>query len=150
MRLALVLLAATLSVALPVHSQTTAQVIDGDTIRLNGTTWRIRGIDAPEMRQTCADGWRAGEEAKRALVRIIGTRKVTCEEIEKDRYGRTVGICRAEGIDVGAAMVRQGFAWAFTRYSWRYLLEQWLAWWDRVGVHARSCEKAWDWRNVKR
>jgi endonuclease YncB( thermonuclease family) len=34
-------------------------VVDGDTIKLNGTTW---GIDAPEMAQTCAD-WSAGVAA---------------------------------------------------------------------------------------
>lgn len=28
-------------------------VVDGDTIKLNGTTWRLRGIDAPEFHQSC-------------------------------------------------------------------------------------------------
>jgi endonuclease YncB( thermonuclease family) len=43
-----------LLVASPAAAQT---VTDGDTIKLNGTTWRLWGIDAPEMRQTCKDGW---------------------------------------------------------------------------------------------
>ena len=28
-------------------------ITDGDTIKLNGTTWRLWGIDAPESRQWC-------------------------------------------------------------------------------------------------
>ena len=55
-----------------------AQVVtvDGDTIRLAGTTWRLWGIDAPEMGQTCGDCARlrqalglAGEEQGRSMMR---------------------------------------------------------------------------------
>jgi hypothetical protein len=38
-------------------------VVDGDTIRLNGTTYWIWGIDAAETKQRCQDGWEAGREA---------------------------------------------------------------------------------------
>jgi endonuclease YncB( thermonuclease family) len=34
-------------------------VTDGDTIKLEGTTYRIWGIDAAESKQACADGWMA-------------------------------------------------------------------------------------------
>jgi hypothetical protein len=37
-------------------------VVDGDTIKLDGTRWRLWGIDAPETHQSCADGWPAGLE----------------------------------------------------------------------------------------
>ena len=37
-------------------------ITDDDTIKLNGTTYRLWGIDAPESRQACADGWEAGPE----------------------------------------------------------------------------------------
>jgi endonuclease YncB( thermonuclease family) len=37
-------------VAAPIAAQT---IVDGDTIKLNGTTYRLWGIDAPEMHQTC-------------------------------------------------------------------------------------------------
>jgi len=50
-------------------------VVDGDTIKLDGTTYRLWGIDAAETRQACADGWRAGVEASMALVEMMaGTR----------------------------------------------------------------------------
>jgi endonuclease YncB( thermonuclease family) len=41
-----------LSIALPAAAQT---VTDRDTIKLNGTTWRLWGIDAPETKQWCGD-----------------------------------------------------------------------------------------------
>src|SRR6476646_8794798 len=98
--------------AMPAAAQT---VVDGDTIKLNGTTYRIWGIDAAETKQACADGWMAGKEATAAMLKLVKGRTVTCEEKVKDRYGRTVALCRADGVDLGAAMVSAGMAWAFTR-----------------------------------
>ncbi len=53
-----------LLVAIPVAAQT---VTDGDTIKFGTTIYRLWGIDAPETKQVCADGWPAGSEATRAL-----------------------------------------------------------------------------------
>ena len=44
------------------HAQT---VTDGDTIKMDGITYRLWGIDAPETKQDCADGWTAGRRATR-------------------------------------------------------------------------------------
>jgi hypothetical protein len=56
--------------ALPASAQT---VVDGDTIKLAGTTYRLWGIDAPESKQSCAAGWPAGQEATKArAVRAAG------------------------------------------------------------------------------
>jgi endonuclease YncB( thermonuclease family) len=54
--------------ALAIASSAMAQsVIDGDTIRIGAATFRLWGIDAPEAKQTCANGWQAGQTASRAL-----------------------------------------------------------------------------------
>ncbi|MDO9099811.1 MAG: hypothetical protein Q7V53_03580 [Caldisericota bacterium] len=37
-------------------------VTDGDTIKHNDQTYRLWGIDAPETKQSCAEGWEAGKE----------------------------------------------------------------------------------------
>ena len=125
------------------------QAVDGDTIKLNGATYRLWGIDAAEARQTCADGWPAGVEASKALLELMRRRTVTCEPRDRDSYGRTVALCRADGQDLGSAMVRAGMAWAFTRYSSDYVEQEKTAIGVRAGVHAHDCEKPWDWR-IKR
>jgi endonuclease YncB( thermonuclease family) len=92
-------------------------VVDGDTIKLNGTAWRLWGIDAPEMKQMCS-GQALGLMAAGTMDNLIKGKTITCEDKGRDRYGRSIGLCRADGEDLGAAMVELGMAWAFTRYSW--------------------------------
>lgn len=129
---------------------TAQNVIDGDTIKLNGTTYRLWGIDAPEMQQDCPDGWLAGRLAATHLQSLISGRTVLCERKDTDRFGRTVAICRMGGEDLGAIMVRDGYAWAFTRYSRDYAGEQGTARKARLGVHVHDCVPAWDWRAGRR
>ncbi|CAN5333412.1 hypothetical protein BH10PSE6_BH10PSE6_54670 [soil metagenome] len=85
-------------------------------------------------------------EAMRKMAELVNGRSVACEPRTKDRYGRTVALCRADGQDLGAAMVRAGMAWAFTRYSSDYVEQEKAAIGERAGVHAHDCEKPWDWR----
>ena len=90
--------------------------IDGDTLRAaNGAEYRIFGIDAPELKQTCkeanGDSWLCGRAAKVRLTKLIQAGNVTCEVKNTDRYGRNVAVCRAEGVaDLGEALVRDGYA----------------------------------------
>lgn len=125
-------------------------VVDGDTLRLGSERIRLHGIDAPESQQRCADGWHAGDAARRALAGLVSGRAPRCEKVTTDRYGRTVAICRVDGEDIGAAMVRRGLAWAYTAYSVRYLPEEWLARLEGIGVHGRSCTLPSEWRASRR
>jgi endonuclease YncB( thermonuclease family) len=142
-----VIAALALMLATPAFGQTAT---DGDTIKLNGTKWRLWGIDAPELHQSCADSWQAGVEAKRTLERLIAAGPVQCEDRGRDRYSRSIGLCRAGGRDLGADMVSAGMAWAFTRYSSDYIGQEKGAISARIGVHAHDCQKPWDWREVHR
>ena len=54
---------------------------DGDTIKIEGTTWRLGGIDGPEGGQMCRrEGqiYDCGEQATEALVAIIGDAVSVC------------------------------------------------------------------------
>ena len=127
-----------------------AQAIDGNTIKMNGTTWRLWGIDAPELGQRCyPDGWPAGLEAARALAAIIEQRPVTCEPSSLDRDGRTVALCRTEGRDIGAAMVVGGLALASTQGSDSYVGLETRATQARAGMHAHACLAPREWREQR-
>lgn len=125
------------------HAQT---VTDGDTLRLSGTIYRLHGIDAPELSQTCPDGWPAGRLAATHLQQLVQGKAVVCEAKGRDRYGRPIAVCRAAGADLGELMVRGGYAWAFVRYSGDYVAQEVRAKADNLGVHAHGCMRAWEWR----
>jgi endonuclease YncB( thermonuclease family) len=42
-------------------------ITDGDTVKVDGITYRLWGIDAPELHQSCPDGFPAGSMAARQL-----------------------------------------------------------------------------------
>ena len=130
-----------------------ARVIDGDTFEIRGTRIRLHGVDAPESRQRCrarGRGWPCGREATRALSRRIGGRRVVCEERDRDRYGRTVAVCRAGGENVNAWMTRAGWAFAYRRYSLSYIAEEWAARAADRGIWRGEVVAPWDWRKGAR
>jgi endonuclease YncB( thermonuclease family) len=105
----------------------TASVIDGDTIEIHGERIRLDGIDAPEGRQTCRRGdqvERCGQASAWHLADLVGGRTVDCYGHSRDRYDRLPAICRRDGLELNGAMVGDGHAVAYTRYSWRYVPEE--------------------------
>ena len=140
-------LAAALALAASPAVAQSARVIDGDTLQVDGVTYRLWAIDAPEMHQACADDWPAGRAATEHLRALIGDRHVTCEPRSVDR---TVALCRADGRDLGADMVADGHAWAFVRYSRDYVEEEREAAAVRAGIHGHTCQPAWQWRTERR
>ncbi|WP_188311991.1 thermonuclease family protein [Salinarimonas soli] len=96
------------------------RVVDGDSLRLAGAAIRLMGIDAPEMAQVCLRGmeaYRCGEEARRHLARLIGGESVTCRLEGRDRYRRHLAHCQAAGVDLGEAMVRDGWAVGYRAHT---------------------------------
>jgi endonuclease YncB( thermonuclease family) len=127
-----------------------AVIKDGDTLVVAGTIVRLEGIDAPELEQSCrtSDGgsWPCGHEATRALADLIGAAAVACTNRGRDRYGRVLGVCSANGQDLNTQMVQLGWAWAFVRYSRAYVDVEARAKTDRVGVWQGDSQTPWDYR----
>jgi len=131
-----------------------ARVIDGDSLAIGDTHIRLEGIDAPEAAQTCArrwfGAWACGAAATRALSDRIGSRPLTCEAHGRDRYGRTLAVCFVDGLDLNAWMVRQGYAWAFVRYSTSYVREEAAAKAQGLGIWQGHAIPAWEFRAQRR
>ena len=122
-----------------------AQVIDGDSLRVAGIEIRLFGIDAPEFRQTCLRAVHplaCGRAATRFLEWLTQGRELRCRAREEDRYGRTIAVCLAGEIDLGAAMVRAGQAVAYGAYQ----AEEREAREARRGIWATSFERPATWR----
>jgi endonuclease YncB( thermonuclease family) len=123
-------------------------VIDGDTLRYEGTAVHLWGIDAPEIDQTCSDGWPAGKMAADRLASLIHDRKLVCN-LEKwpSTPGKAFALCKADGQDLSAAMVDAGMAWSYTAQTGDYTVPESNAMIGVRGVHAHDCMKAWEWRS---
>jgi endonuclease YncB( thermonuclease family) len=85
--------------ALPAIAQD-FEVIDGDTLKAPWSErFRIVGIDAPEIGQECernAAPYPFGQEAKKALTRLLRGKKVVCEPEGGDSV-QTVAVARRGG-----------------------------------------------------
>lgn len=130
-----------------------ASVIDGDTLEIHGVRIRLHGVDAPESAQSCQDAagsWPCGRRAANALADRIGSRTVSCERRDTDRYGRMVATCRVGGEDIGGWLVSNGWAVAYVRYSTAYVPAERSARSRRVGVWRGSFQNPEDWRRDRR
>lgn len=127
-----------------------ARVVDGDTLDVGGTRVRLEGIDAPENGQTCSrkliGTWKCGAAATKALQEMVAGREVQCASRGADKYGRTLGICWADGIELNERMVREGHAWAFVKYSASYVEAEKDARASARGIFATDNEPAWVYR----
>lgn len=134
----------------PLHGQ--ARVVDGDTLTVAGVKVRLSGMDAPETDQVCLDPAGSmqpcGIASRDGLTRLIGSAAVTCEPSGQDVYHRTLASCRsASGQDLQEAMVAQGLALSFRRYSHQYDAAEERARESGRGLWAGAFVAPWDWRH---
>lgn len=98
-------------------------VSDGDTITVlapgnRPTKVRLAGIDAPERNQPF------GQKSRQHLADLVFGKEVRVSVVDKDRYGRIVGIVYVPKpipngeiiIDVDLAQIESGHAWAYRDY----------------------------------
>lgn len=87
-------------------------VHDGDTIGRGPDRVRLWGIDAPELREP------GGKASRNYLRSLIAGQQLSCEMIERDRYGRRVMRCELpSGADLACQIVTAGHAEDWPRYS---------------------------------
>ncbi len=127
------------------------QVIDGDTLRIDGQVVRLFGIDAPEVRQFCqAKGktYACGQRAREYLESLIRGKRVECRILSDDRYGRHVSWCVIDGQrDLAYQMVLAGWALDYRRYSdGHYEVPEHRARVLKRGMWGGAFFAPWDWR----
>lgn len=130
-----------------------ARISDGDTITVltagnRQLKVRFYGIDAPELHQAF------GKKAREALEKILAGREVSVAEVNIDDYGRTVGLVRADGINVNREMVKSGYAWVYDYFCKKSFCREW----QRDEQAARRARRGlwqdrepippWEWRRA--
>jgi endonuclease YncB( thermonuclease family) len=125
-------------------------VVDGDTIDVGHIRYRLFGIDAPESEQKCktpfGKQWPCGAAALAEMEDLVRGKDVTCEDRGDGEYGRRLGLCRVDGMDVSAAMVDKGLAWSFKRYSHAYDTSEDMARKKKIGIWQAETQPAWAYR----
>jgi len=143
----LILLAARLDRVETRKTEGAAIVNDGDSITLGTERIRMRGIDAPEYQQMCRkDGtdYPCGKLARQSLVRLISGKPVSCSGWQRDRYGRLLGNCKADGKDLNRAQVEAGWAVAYGDFE----TEEAGARAGKAGIWAGSFDEPQHWRDT--
>jgi micrococcal nuclease len=139
-------------------------VDDGDTVIVlladnSKLKVRLASIDAPEVSHTNHETGRIGQpysdNSKRFLESLVHGRQVIADCPEQDKYGRSICTLTVGGVNVNAEMVRNGWAWANTANSGRYLRDRTFvglqeeARLARKGLwQGRQPVEPWEWRHV--
>ena len=125
------------------------KIIDGDTINLNNEKIRFTGIDTPELKQTCNKNNEiiyCGIQARQLLINKIGKNKVNCIKEGKDQYKRTLAECFVNDLSLSRFLVRQGYAFAYRKYSKKFIEDENFAKNNNMGMWSMNFEYPWDWR----
>jgi endonuclease YncB( thermonuclease family) len=123
-------------------------IIDGDSLELAGVRIRMKGIDAPEMGQSCAGKngpFECGREARTHLRRLVGTSQVSCEGWQYDKYQRLLAECKAGLTSLNREMALSGWAVAYGGYA----AEEAAAREAKAGLWAGTFDRPQDWRKMK-
>lgn len=127
-------------------------VKDGDTVEIlyekKSKTVRLAHIDAPEKNQPY------GKKAKQTLSDFCFGKEVKVVIAGKpDRYGRWIAELFHNNQNLNKALVRQGLAWHFTKYSKseNYADLERIARKKKIGLWQDAYPIApWDWRKRKK
>lgn len=130
-----------------------AKVVSGDTLVINGRYFRIYGIDAPEINQTCADfqgrSYTCGKQAAAWLSDWILDYELECRVMQRDSRGNMIGTCSLGAYDLGAALVNAGWAIPYLKHTDIYLPYQQQAQDNMRGLWQGKFYTPEDWRKLQ-
>lgn len=110
----------------------------------------LRGIDAPELSQTCIveekKRWFCGTAAHQALSGFLGKRPVSCGALETDARHRTFGDCTVEGQSLAEWLVVNGWALADPQSGERWSAFEAQAKIQRKGIWNSRFDPPWSFR----
>lgn len=131
-------------------------VSDGDTVTVltenkRQVKVRLYGIDCPESKQAF------GTRAKQFTSRLVFKRWVNVNAVDKDRYGRTVGVITTrDGVVLNQELVANGLAWVYKAHCKGSVCKRWKrveksARMNRVGLWSDpNAVPPWEFRKAKR
>jgi endonuclease YncB( thermonuclease family) len=124
--------------------------IAGQTGR-RGTTVRLWGVDAPEMSQLCRTKrgveYPCGEFARNVLKNFTQDKEVMCTVQFTTVRRVAVARCQIANVDLAAAMVAAGWAWAAPHVTTSYDRLQAKAQSRKLGMWAGRVEPPWNFRS---
>ena len=136
-----------------------AIVTDGDSIKINENKIRFSGIDAPESyyrgkRQKCTyDKIKVycGYWSKIVLIEKISNNQVSCiKEDQADQYKRILAECFVKGESLSSYLVRSGYAFAYRKYSNKFIEDEEFAKTNKLGLWQTDFEFPWEFRKSVR
>ena len=136
-----------------VNIQEETRIIDGDTIYINKIKYRLHGIDAPEMKQSCKmkdKNYKCGVKSKEFLISLIGNQSVKCNQKDIDRYKRIIGECFVGHTNLNKELVRNGWALAYRDYSKDYVTDEDFAQENNLGMWKGTFIHPKKWRKLNR
>jgi len=139
------------------------KVSDGDTIKISKYKIRLHGIDAPEKKQICQrpylnlvffslyEDYFCGEFVTNKLKELIENKLIECRvNDKKDFFGRYLGVCYKNNLNINQWLVENGYAVAFIKYSKDYVKFEEIAKKNKVGIWSGKFLMPWEWRKKKK
>ena len=135
------------------------KVTDADTIKISKYKIRLHGIDAPEKKQTCQrpyisigffslnENYLCGEFATNKLIEFVGDALIICKvKANKDYFGRFLGTCYKNKVNINQWLVENGYAVAYVKYSKDYIKYEEIARKNKLGLWEGNFLMPWEWR----